>query len=161
MPIAFPLSSRDSLPIRQWWLAQTTKAFDVVPAPNMGSPGSAFGKTSVGRFDPRSLDPGIGVMPKQAVNLRRLATMYQDPQQTSVVNPSALLYELYDQTVGYDRDLGQQNIRIVGVSRDATGAALGTCVVKVFQTTSDLLCASTVSDGSGNWTAYPNLPGPY
>lgn len=87
--------------------------------------------------------------------------MYVAPDQTARVNPAKYIDELYDMDVSYDRDLGQQNERIVGVSRDATGAALGSCVVKVFRTADDVLVASTTSDGSGNWTAYPNQPGPY
>ena len=87
--------------------------------------------------------------------------MYTAPDQTAVVNPAAFIDELYDETIGFDRDLGQQNNRIIGISRDSAGAALGNCTVKVFRTSDDVLVASTTSDGSGNWTAYPNQQGPY
>jgi hypothetical protein len=161
MPIAFPPSLQEPLFQRRQWLALATKWADMVAAPNMGSPGLAFGKTAVGKFDPRSLDPGLSVMANRATNLRNLRFVYQAPDQNSIVNPAALFDELYDETTGFDRDLGQQNIRIIGVSRDAVGAALGVCVVKVFRTSDDVLVASTISDGSGNWTAYPNQVGPY
>jgi hypothetical protein len=138
-----------------------TKAFAVVPAPNMGRPGFPLQAWNYGGPSGFSLNPGTGVMPNQAVNLRNLSKMYTAPDQTSRPNPAALIDELYDETKGFDRDLGQANIRIVGVSRDATGVALGTCVVKVFRTVDDVLVASTVSDGSGDWTAYPNQAGPY
>jgi hypothetical protein len=87
--------------------------------------------------------------------------MYQAPDQTASVNPAALIDEIYDETKGFDRDLGQQNNRIIGVSRDATGVALGNCVVKVFRTDDDTLVGRTTSDGSGNWTVYPIGAGPY
>lgn len=162
MPIQFP---RPTGPTRsyiesQWW-AQKTKAFDAVPAPNLGRVGFPFQSWQIGGPSGWSLDPGIGVSPKRATNLRNLSTMYVAPDQTARVNPAALIDELYDETKGFDRDLGQQNERIIGVSRDATGAALGGCSVKVFRTADDVLVASTVSDASGNWTAYPNQQGPY
>ena len=87
--------------------------------------------------------------------------MYRAPDQSATINPAATLVALFDQTVTFNRDLGQQNKRIIGVSRDSAGAALGNCTVKVFRTSDDVLVASTTSDGSGNWTAYPNQTGPY
>jgi len=161
MPIAFPLPSRDNALTAAAWLGQASKSFAVVPAPNLGRVGFPLQSWAVGGSSGWSMNPGTGVSPKRAVNVRRLNTMYTAPDQTAVVNPAALIDELYDIDVSYDRDLGQQNNRIVGVSRDATGVALGTCVVKVFRTDDDVLVASTVSDGSGNWTAYPNQQGPY
>lgn len=162
MPIQFP---RPTGPVRsvvesQWW-AQMTKAFDVTPAPNLGRVGFPLQSWQQGGSSGWSLDPGIGVSPIKAVNVRRFSTMYQAPDVIARVNPAALIDELYDETRGFDRDLGQQSIRIVGVSRNATGATLGNCVVKVFTTADDVLVASTTSDASGNWTAYPNQQGPY
>ena len=161
MPIAFPLPARGNAFAEAAWMAQASKGFAVVPAPNLGRVGFPLQAWQQGGSGGWSMNPGIGVSPKRAVNLRRLNTMYAAPALTSVVNPAALIDELYDNDVSYDRDLGQQNNRIIGVSRDATGAALGSCVVKVFRTVDDVLVASTTSDGSGNWTAYPNQPGPY
>lgn len=162
MPIAFP---RPTGPTRSYiealWLRQKSQAFGAVPAPNMGRPGFPLQIWRFGGAEGWSLNPGSGVSPKRAVNLRNLNTMYVAPDQTARVNPAKYLNELYDTDVSYDRVLGTQNERIVGVSRNATGSALGSCVVKVFRTADDVLVASTTSDGSGNWTAYPNQPGPY
>lgn len=41
---------------------------------------------------------------------------------------------------------------IGGVSRDSTGAALGGCTVKLYNFDNDQMVASTVSDGSGNYS---------
>jgi hypothetical protein len=40
---------------------------------------------------------------------------------------------------------------ISGVTRDASGNALGSCAVNVFETVSGLLRGSTISDASGNY----------
>ena len=157
MPIAFP---RPTGPYRsviesQWW-AKTAKAFDGVPAPTFGSPKLSSVLTSRVGF---SLDPGLAV--RSAVNLRDLGRGYVDVRSTASVNPAGKLREWGDGTKTYNRVLGAQNNRIVGVSRDASGAALGDCVVKVFATASDVLVDQTVSDGAGNWIAYPNQVGPY
>jgi hypothetical protein len=87
--------------------------------------------------------------------------MYVAPTNTAVTNPARRIFAVSDDITGNDRVLGDQNARIIGVSRDSTGVALGGCTVKVFRTADDVLVASTVSDGSGNWTAYPNQEGPY
>jgi hypothetical protein len=97
----------------------------------------------------------------RAVNLRRLNSPYDASISNATVNPARNAYAVFDNISSNDRVLGAQNIRIQGVSRDSTGVALGTCVIKVFTTANDLLVASTVSDGSGNWTAYPISQGPY
>ena len=171
MPIQFPVLAGPARSyVEMQWLAQMTKRFGTVPAPNLGRPGALFGDRSPGKTSNGwSFNPGIGLRPDGTKtgaggatgNVRRPSTMFQAPDQTSVVNPVAMFDEQYAQTVGFDRDLGQQNNRIVGVSRDSTGAALGACTIKVFRTSDDVLVASTTSDGSGNWTAYPNQQGPY
>lgn len=46
--------------------------------------------------------------------------------------------------------LFQGSYRIVGVTRDENGAALGNCVVDLFNA-SDALVAKTISDSSGNF----------
>ena len=58
--------------------------------------------------------------------------------------------------------LGKVAGRIVGVSRDSAGAALGLCTVMVFETQRRLLVYETVSDANGNWSmdAMPGL-GPF
>ena len=157
MPIAFP---RPTGPYRsvieQAWWALRAKAFDVVPAPTFGAPRLA---TVAGVNAGFSLDPGLA--PRSAVNLRNLANGYVAPTETARVNPALKLIEVTDSTKSYNRVLGAQNNRIVGISLNSAGAALGNCVVKVFRTADDALVASTMSDGSGNWVAYPNQVGPY
>lgn len=161
MPIAFPLAARGNTFSEAAWLNQAGKAFAVVPAPNLGCVGFPLQSWQQGGSSGWSMNPGTAVSPKRAVNVRRLNTMYTAPDNTATVNPASLIDEMYDMDVSYDRDLGQQNNRIIGVSRDATGVALGNCVVKVYRTSDDVVVATTTSDGSGNWTAYPNQPGPY
>lgn len=43
------------------------------------------------------------------------------------------------------------DLRIFGVTKDSTGAALGSCTVDLFTTTDNVLVATTVSDASGNY----------
>jgi len=163
MPIAFP---RATGPVRstvegQWWKNQT-KAFDVVPAPPMARTNVKFSQNCPCSGQRGwSLDPGKSQYEYQAVNLRRLNTAYDASISNSTVNPTRNAYAVFDNINSNDRVLGAQSKRIIGVSRDATGVALGNCVVKVFTTVDDTLVASTTSDGSGNWTAYPNAQGPY
>lgn len=163
MPIQFPRPTGGYRSIiESQWLAQMSKSFDAIPAPNLGRVGMA-------KLNAWSLDPGIGLRPDgtqtgaggAAGNVRNPSTMYQAPDQTARVNPAALFDDLYDENKGFDRDLGQSNSRIIGVSRDANGNPLGNCVVKVFRTSDDVLVATTTSDGSGNWTVYPNQQGNY
>lgn len=40
---------------------------------------------------------------------------------------------------------------IIGVTKDSTGAALGSCRVVLFRTVDDSIAAQTVSDASGNY----------
>lgn len=162
MPIQFPRPTGPARSvIESQWLRNCSKCFDAVPAPNMGNPGLPTAISAPLGKRGWSLNPGIGVSPIRAVNLRCLSTMYQAPTGMVPTNPAAEIMELYDKTKSRAQVLGDINGRIVGVSRDATGAALGSCSIKVFRTTDDVLVATTTSDGSGNWTAYPNQPGPY
>lgn len=164
MPIAFPRATGPTRSyIESQWLRLKTKCFDAVPAPNMGRPGAALNQINLGLPTANwSLDPGIGVSPVRATNVRRLSTMYQAPDQTSRPNPAAAVTSpMLDETSGYNKVMGDLNNRIVGVSRDAAGSPLGNCVVKVYRTEDDSVVATVQSDGSGNWTAYPNAPGPY
>jgi hypothetical protein len=41
---------------------------------------------------------------------------------------------------------------ITGITRDSTGATLGTCSVHLFESATDIEVAETMSDGSGNFT---------
>lgn len=42
-------------------------------------------------------------------------------------------------------------LRIFGVTKDSTGAVLGSCTVTLFRTTDDLEIDKTISDASGNY----------
>jgi hypothetical protein len=42
-------------------------------------------------------------------------------------------------------------LRVFGVTKDSTGAALGTCAVDLFRTADDVVMDRTVSDASGNY----------
>jgi len=163
MPIQFP---RATGPVRstvegQWW-KNRAKSFYVVPAPSMAKIGVPFTQTCpYSGQQGWSLAPGKAVHEFRAVNLRNLNAPYDASISTAVVNPARKAFAVSDDASSNDRVLGTQNERIVGVSRDSTGAALGSCTIKVFRTADDVLVASTVSDGSGNWTAYPDQEGPY
>jgi hypothetical protein len=163
MPIAFPYATG---PVRsvvegQWWKNQT-KAFDVVPAPSMARTNVKFSQTCPCSGQQNwSLAPGKSTYEYRAVNLCRLNKAYDASISNSTVNPARNAYVVFDNINSNDRVLGSQNNRIIGVSRDSTGVALGNCVIKVFTTADDVLVASTVSDASGNWTAYPIAQGPY
>lgn len=50
---------------------------------------------------------------------------------------------------------------LTGVTKDSTGSALGGCVVQLFRVWDDGIVAETTSDGSGNFTFYPTVSGPY
>jgi len=166
MPIRFPPVTMGPVALyrEQLWLKNGLKSFDVVPAPNLCGVGVPFKATPSADGTQVALNPGFP-RPKGntfAVNLRRLGTIYEAPTNTATVNPAvSLINDHIDEYSGDNRVLGYSSQRIVGVSRDATGVALGNCVVKVFRTADDVLVASTTSDGSGNWTAYPNQTGPY
>jgi hypothetical protein len=55
-----------------------------------------------------------------------------------------------------------ERLSLVGVSRDSSGVALGTCTVKVFLTGNDVKQFETVSDASGNWSIDVGAnPGPF
>jgi hypothetical protein len=53
------------------------------------------------------------------------------------------------------------NFGLAGVSRDSSGAVLGSCTIKLFRTADDTLAAKTVSDASGNWSLPVMLSGPF
>lgn len=42
--------------------------------------------------------------------------------------------------------------QISGVTKDAQGVALANCVVDIFMTRNDMLCASATSDADGNYS---------
>jgi hypothetical protein len=48
---------------------------------------------------------------------------------------------------------GQRRDQIIGITKDASGVALGNCAVDLFDTTSDVKVDSVVSDASGIYAA--------
>ena len=46
----------------------------------------------------------------------------------------------------------ERNFTISGISKDAAGAALDGCTVKLFNSATDRLEQTTISDGSGNYS---------
>ena len=161
MPIQFPTQRQMSVIEKSWWMLQNSKAFWQVPAPNFNQLGQPFFENKQGMQSGYALDGGYGNTPIRAVNLRRPSTMYQDPCQYAVMNPVNLINALYDKVVGFDRNLAEQNSRMSGVSRDATGVALAGCTVRLFRTSDNSLVGTTVSDGSGNWIFYGVSGGPF
>ncbi len=55
----------------------------------------------------------------------------------------------------------ERNYTISGVTKDSTGAALGTCIVKLFFTVSDVFSQQTTSDASGNYSFAVNKTATY
>lgn len=54
------------------------------------------------------------------------------------------------------------NVTLVGVTKDAAGAALGACRVLLFQTADNVLAGETLSDGSGNYSfTMSRMAGPF
>jgi hypothetical protein len=162
MPIQFPVRHGPAVSIiESQWLKMMTKCFDAVPAPNMGRVGIPFIQQKQGQQPNYSFDPGVGVSPIKAVNLRRLGTMYQEVTQTSRTNPANLINVLYDECVGYDRNFAEQNNYLTGVSRDASGTPVAGVTVKLFRTSDDSLVGQTISDASGSWRFDTIEGGPY
>ncbi len=65
------------------------------------------------------------------------------------------------QNIGY-RSVSKFNTsayKIVGVTRDSTGAAIGNCIVDLFYTANDVKASTVQSDASGNFSfsVGPNL----
>ena len=163
MPIQFPRPTGPTRSvIESQWLRRMTKAFDAVPAPNMGRPGLPLQSWQPGGAQGFSLNPGTGVSPKRAVNLRELGRMYRDPTTTAIINPVAVRIELFDATVSAQRIYGYANRELVGVTRDSNGAILVSCRVELFQTGGDIPTATTTSDSvTGAFTFSNPGSGPF
>lgn len=57
--------------------------------------------------------------------------------------------------------LSQKNERLSGTTLDASGQPLGSCVVHLFRTPSDVLVAQTTSDGAGAYVFDNPGSGPF
>jgi hypothetical protein len=64
-------------------------------------------------------------------------------------------------TIQYRLEGPRKTTTITGVSRDNSGAALGSCVVELLQSGGDILVQSTISDASGNFTFINPGSGPF
>lgn len=83
-----------------------------------------------------------------------------DPFRINTVGPWGCRVTIRDRSFRQVKP-ASYNASLTGVSRDNSGVALGGATVKLFRTWDDTMIASTVSDGSGNWTLYPASSGPY
>jgi hypothetical protein len=66
-----------------------------------------------------------------------------------------------DPGAGFEGLFPQKTLVVSGVTRDNTGAPLGGCTVKLYDTPTDTVLAQTVSDGSGNYAFNLSLYGPF
>lgn len=153
MPIAFPPYKRNRSIICDIQMMMT-KPFYVVPAPNMRAPNKPFSQYC---FDPNKAQKAL------VTNYRELGKTYRDVQSTAKVNPAVGIDEGIDhvQFLPFNRVLGSLNMTMSGVTRDAAGAALGTCQVLIFRTESKELIAETTSDASGIWSLSILKGGPF
>lgn len=163
MPIQFPKPTGPrNFITEQQMLKNSSKAFDVVPSPNLMRIGAPLASPVEGTQNAAgwSADPGCGGLAPQFPNTRDLGKPFVFSDQLPRISLAAQLGAVYDSIAGM-KTAGQQGARLTGVSRDATGNPLGGCTIKIFNTADDVLTASAISDGSGNWTAYPDRAGPY
>lgn len=57
--------------------------------------------------------------------------------------------------------LDTRNPRVAGYTIDSDGAILGSCVVKLFRTSDDLLIDTATSDSNGYYTLCATVGGPF
>jgi len=151
MPIAWPPEDRGAPWIQGSAVVQFTQQWDIT---NLGGVGVEFGD---GGADRRVLlDPGTPVdfeVAGRSPNLRSLGNTYEHADQTRFRfdwGPSRTLPVPVDGGSWFPQsDWAASNRALTGVSRDSTGAILGSCVIDLFVSGSDQLWARTVSDGSG------------
>ena len=53
------------------------------------------------------------------------------------------------------------NARITGITKDSTGATLGSCVVQLFRTVDEVFMSESISDGAGAYTLTAIGSGPF
>jgi hypothetical protein len=122
-------------------------------APNLARPGVPFA-------GPRALiDAGVGMAPPYVSNYCEVGRGYRTPTSTAIVNPAGTK-KTDNQT--FERVLGNGNTILSGVSRDATGAALGSVRVLIFRTEDNSFVGETLSSVSnGSWSILLNKGGPF
>lgn len=149
------------------------------PQPKRGAPwtwpeklvdGAAIGYAQTGKqYVPNLLSTDLSqpfklnnfggwVVPAQrkVENLRRLGTVFVNPDRPQMNQVPRLT-----RFVVVAQQTGTLVWRLAGVSRDSTGAPLGNCTVKVFQTGDDVKVAEVISDASGNWSIEMLRQGPF
>jgi len=151
MPIAYPPLVRGrsfDLPARL-----TSNVWrSAIPATNMDAPANAL--------------TFLAFVPQKRVNsnVRELGKQYRTPERTATVNPASNIDspgEIFTNARLFDRELGTSTLRMTGVSRDAAGARLGTCVVNAFRTGSNEFAGTTTSDSNGDWSMILGGSGPF
>lgn len=101
-----------------------------------------------------SLDPGIGIDNNtRGVNLRNLGSMFEQSDQYTMA-PPATIQPVYGRRSYQQTDWYRSNSALTGVTRDSTGAVLGTCEVVLYSSI-DVVIGSQFSDASGNFF-FPN-----
>lgn len=142
MPIAFPLPRRGPPWSRPEVFFKRPQPQAQV-APNLALLGTPFNDDMKAPGFPRSRTI------KQ--NVRRLGTMYANPQRTALVNP--VTQKATDNRT-FNRVLSQGRWVLIGVTRDGGGTPLGTCRVMLFSSFDLSFLMEMTSDGSGNYTFY-------
>lgn len=166
MPITWPPIVRGRAEIRVGELFAKKGAVQVNP--NMGRVGFPFTAPD----GTAGLNAGFGKPASVAQNLRSLGQTFKAAESTALVNPNAGLNDQQSVFDGvrrrsYTRVLGSNNRRLVGISRDYAGVALGFCRVLIFETRDPmapdvpgaaagtkppLFVTEVISDAGGNWS---------
>ena len=147
MPIAFPQIPRGRPEI--WGKSLNFNPSIVQVNPNL--PNLNF------KFSIETMDGGPGkIYPKANPAALKISIGKRFIQHDNEPRPQPLT----DARLKLEND-GRSTMVLTGVSRDSTGAALGTCIVKLFRTVDDVLIAQTTSDGSGNYSFILPPSGPY
>ena len=160
MPICWPPEDRGAPWIQAAAVVQFVQQWDVT---NLGGVGAEFGK-----YENPSLNPGFPIdfeTQGRGVNLRSLGYTYEHADQTrDRVNwgpPQTLPVPVDGGSWIAQTDWAASNRAIVGVSRDSTGTALGTCRLELFVTGGDGWVAEAISDASGNFAFGNPGTGPF
>jgi hypothetical protein len=167
MPIQFP---PQDLRGPDWdWAGNLQTAEVTYDTTDLGGIGRAFENQDC--FAP-GLPIGFDGSAPRAVNLRNPGFDYESPEWFQRVNPAiqgpvpALSptvqdYGQVDQSrSSFSYDYVRQQIS--GITRDSTGAVLGSCEVRVFRTEDNLFIGSTTSDPTtGAWSLQIWAGGPF
>jgi len=157
MPIAWPPADRGPAYAPNEDVQQFAPAFDIT---NLGIIGAEFATDGI---DPAidSLDPGIGIDNNtRAVNLRNLGATFEQPDQNTMAPPAQMRDVKYGRQSYQQTDWYKSNSALTGVTRDSSGAVLGSCKVVLYSSI-DVVIASMYSDASGNFSFRNPGTGPF